>query len=241
VAVARSARVDAVTPVGENGRMFRLAMVGDEPLGFVGGQYVIVDTGVTLPNGKRAKRAYSVVSGDAEQRHFDIAVKKLPGPGSCAMHDMDVGATMSFSGPWGKYFVEAGVGGRALVFATDTGITAAMGLARGRAFERLEARTSIVWYVCQGDDFMAEPFVRATLERAGDRLVIERALPVDHPERSIHAQSVVLRHLDTATSAFLSGDGNVVHPVRDALATAGLGEGQVRLESFFNSPQRRTP
>lgn len=241
MAVARCARVDMVTPVGQNGRVFQLGIVGDEPLGFVGGQYVIVDTGVTLPNGKRAKRAYSILSSDAHQWRFDIAVKKLPGPGSCAMHEMTVGSTLSFSGPWGKYFVEAPAGGRALVFATDTGITAALGLVRGRAFEQLGRDASFIWYVCQPDDFITKPFIRAALECVADRLVIEPALPVGHPERPMHAQSVVLRHWHGTTSAFLSGDGAVVHPLRDALAAAGVAEGQVRIESFFNSPQKRTP
>jgi ferredoxin-NADP reductase len=241
VAVARSARVDAVSPAGQNGRVLRLSIVGDEPLGFVGGQYVIVDTGVELPNGKRAKRAYSILSSDAQQWHFDIAVKRLPGPGSCAMHELAAGATLSFSGPWGKYFAEAEAVGRTLVFATDTGITAAMGLARSCAFERLGHPACLIWYVCRADDFIAERYVRAALGKASHRLVIEPALPIGHPERAMHAQSVALRHLDGTTSAFLSGDGAVVHPIREALVSAGFGDSQVRTESFFNNPQRRAP
>ncbi|HEX4456456.1 MAG TPA: oxidoreductase, partial [Polyangia bacterium] len=35
-----------------------------ESLDFVGGQYIIVNSGITLPDGKVAKRAYSFVSAD---------------------------------------------------------------------------------------------------------------------------------------------------------------------------------
>jgi ferredoxin-NADP reductase len=61
------ARIASVVPVGSRGRALDLALLSDEPLGFVGGQYVIVDTGVVLPNGKAAKRAYSILSSDDQQ------------------------------------------------------------------------------------------------------------------------------------------------------------------------------
>jgi ferredoxin-NADP reductase len=243
VAIARTARIEAATSAGSNARALDLAMVGDEPLGFTGGQYVIVDTGVTLPNGKRAKRAYSILSSDEEQWRFGIAVKKLPaGPGSNAMHEMTVGSTLSFSGPWGKnYIADPTTLGRALVFATDTGITAAMGLARSRALGSAGQLVWLVWYVGSDEDFIAEPFVRASLGNAADRLVIEPALPIGHPERAAHARAVAFRHWEGSTSAFLSGDGAVVTPLREALLEAGLSDHHVRVETFFNSPQRRTP
>ena len=242
VAVARCARIEAATPAGLNGRVLDLAVVGDEPLGFTGGQYVIVDTGVTLPNGKRAKRAYSIVSSDEQQWRFGIAVKKLPaGPGSSAIHEMSVGSTLSFSGPWGKNIAEPTAEGGTLVFATDTGITAAMGLARSRAFAAMGEQVRIIWYVCQEEDFIAEPFVRGALGKAADRLVVELALPIGHPERSAHAHAAIRRQMVDATAVFLSGDGSVVHPLRDALVSAGVSEARVRVESFFNNPQRRLP
>src|SRR5262249_39982195 len=154
--------------------------------------------------------AYSILSSDTEQWRFGIAVKKLPeGPGSSAMHEMSVGSTLSFSGPWGKsYLAEPTVaGGCALVFATDTGIAAAMGLARSRALGSPGQQIGLVWYVCPDEDFIAEPFVRAALGNASDRLVIEPALPIGHPERAAHARSVAFRHWDRHRSVFLSGDG----------------------------------
>src|SRR5947199_337345 len=80
------------------------SLAPSEPLGFVGGQYLIVDSGVMLPNGKAAKRAYSILTSDADQARFQIAVKRLGnGPGSTFMHEAQVGTEIPFSGPWGKY------------------------------------------------------------------------------------------------------------------------------------------
>ncbi len=241
MAVARTARIDRAHHVGASARAIDLRLSGDETLGFVGGQYVIVDTGVDLPNGKRAKRAYSIASSDCEQHGFRLIVKLVqPGHGSHAMHSMAEGSTVTFSGPWGKYVPDALATGDALVFATDTGITAAIGLLRGSGFAHVRAGVRVVWYTCGDDDFVPESFVRDALGPFAERLTVEPALAVDHPERAVHALQAALRH-DARGTAFLSGDGAVVHPVRDALVARGVQTDQVRLESFFNNPARKSP
>ena len=76
--------------------------IQQEPLGFAGGQYIIVHTGAPEIAGKAVKRAYSILSSDREQARVQIAVRRI-GPGSDSMHALPVGGAMSFSGPWGKY------------------------------------------------------------------------------------------------------------------------------------------
>ena len=63
MAIVHTATVLATRPIGIDGRHLTLALapgaeLGSDVLGFVGGQYVIVDSGLTLPNGRAAKRAY---------------------------------------------------------------------------------------------------------------------------------------------------------------------------------------
>src|SRR2546430_11598950 len=103
MAVVKTARLVAAENVGPKTRHFALEAEGD-PLGFAGGQYLIVDSGIVLAGGKIAKRAYSIVSADAEQTRFELAVRRQdPGPGSGYMHELALGATIKFSGPWGKF------------------------------------------------------------------------------------------------------------------------------------------
>jgi NAD(P)H-flavin reductase len=152
MATARLARVVAAQSFGDATRM--LELVPDEPLGFHGGQYVIVDTGKTLPSGKACKRAYSVLSCDGAQDHFRIAVKRIPGGmASSHLHELELGATVQFSGPWGKLAPAAGADGRTLVLATDTGITAALGLVQSARFRPLAPATLFVWLEPAGDRF----------------------------------------------------------------------------------------
>ena len=144
MAIAKTARVSGSRRTGAGTRM--LALETAAPLGFIGGQYIIVDSGLVLPSGKAAKRAYSMLSNDADQTRIEIAVKRIPnGPGSAFLHRVEVGTTIRFSGPWGKLAPLAGVGGRTLVIATDTGITAALGLVRSARFAALRPATLFVW------------------------------------------------------------------------------------------------
>src|SRR5262249_46226316 len=154
---------------------------------------------------------------DREQQRFRLVVKRLDGgPGSNAMHAMGAGSALTFSGPWGKYVADASVNGGALVIATDTGITAAIGLLCGNAFAGMRENFRLFWYARGADAFVGEAFVRDALGPLADRMRVEPALPVGHPERAGHALAAAARDFAPRT-AFLSGDGAVVHPLRDAL------------------------
>jgi ferredoxin-NADP reductase len=246
MAIARAAQIESARFLGPLARVLDLALVAEACLGFVGGQYVIVDTGVSLSNGKRAKRAYSILSCDREQRRFRIAVRKVePGPGSSVLHALPEGSTVNFSGPWGKYMAPSSLCGPVLVFASDTGITAALGLVRGLTFTSFRDQRQgvrIVWYARGDDGFLSADYVLEELGAAADCLAVEPALPVGHPERAVHARDAAFRHLErAAATAFLSGDGDVIYPLRDALVSDGMNADQIWVEAFFNNPGRKAP
>ena len=244
MAVPKTARIVATRALGEHTRLIDLELEGGGPLGFRGGQYMITDTGVDLEGGKRAKRAYSLLSSDEEQSRFTIAVKRLDrGPGSAAMHAKLVGATFTFSGPWGKLVPPAETRGSTIVFCTDTGITAGLGLARAATFRPMAPRSVVVWYVDEGS-FLTESFVRDALAERGVPLVVEPALPVHHPERADHARAALdraARDRGAPSDAFLTGDGHVIFPLREELTCAGLADDRVLLEPFFHNPARKAP
>ena len=69
-----------------------LDLLADDPLRFVGGQYIILDSRIVLPSGKAVKRAYSFLTSDAEQMRFQLAVKRIPdGLGSAFVHGLEAG------------------------------------------------------------------------------------------------------------------------------------------------------
>jgi len=235
MANARIARVVDAQLVAPHARVLELELPPGDEMGFQGGQYIVVNSGVTLPSGKLAKRAYSLVSTDAEQRRVRIAVKRLPdGPGSGFLHEIAIGAEVAFSGPWGS-FVATADAAPGFVFATDTGITAALGLVNGRAFAARRAHTQLVWATDTLDYFLPEAWLH-DLGVPARRVLLGRERIEDAVKLAFeqHAR-------EPFEDAWLCGDGKLIHPVRDALIAAGLPESRVRLEAFFNNPQKKAP
>jgi ferredoxin-NADP reductase len=245
MAEARIARLTSARTLGPDTRLLEFALADGQPLGFTGGQYVIVNTGVPLPGGKVAKRAYSILSSDRDQARFRIAVRRIgSGPGSTFMHEMPVGAAIPFSGPWGKYLVAPDAApGRTLVLATDTGLTAALGLVRGAAFARFLPETRVLWFVESRDYFLPEAWLAGAVPDGCGAFTTRFGSPVHHPGRAAAVRDLLGSYLaeELPAHVFLSGDGSILYPLFQDLTAAGLAESQIRLECFFNNPQRRAP
>jgi len=61
MAQQKTATLIGAKQLGEEIRLFRFRMT-DNDLGFVGSQYIIVDSGIVIAGDKIAKRAYSILS-----------------------------------------------------------------------------------------------------------------------------------------------------------------------------------
>jgi ferredoxin-NADP reductase len=243
MAIPRAARVVSSEPVASGTRHLALDML-DGPLGFVGGQYVIVDTGLVLPSGKAVKRAYSILSPDTDQQRIELAVMHLPpGPGSGYVHALGAGAEVRFSGPWGKMRPTDDATGATFVLATDTGVTAAIGLVRAARFAPLRRACTFVWLRTAADYFLPEGFVRARLPPELGTVWIGTLPPPGDPER-IPTCRALLWHVQRRTrlrQAFIAGDGAVNYALLDDLCGSGVPATRDSVESFFNMPKKSAP
>jgi ferredoxin-NADP reductase len=213
----------------------------DAPLGFAGGQFIIIDTGQVAPTGKAIKRAYSILSGDTDQTRFQLATKRLDGgPGSAYMHQLVPGDTIKFSGPWGKLIPAPQGTGRTLVLATDTGVTAALGLVRGTRFAPLLAQARFVWLRTEAGYFLPDAFVRDRLPaRLGD-VAIATLPPEGHPARVAHVKALLGDDLAPGClgQVFITGDGTVNYALLEHFTSVGVPATRDNVESFFNAPKK---
>jgi hypothetical protein len=271
MAIARTARVISTEHPRTGTCIVELEPA--EPLGFCGGQYIIVDSGLTLPSGKAAKRAYSILTGDADQRRFRLAVKRIPdGMVSGFMHQLAPGATVSFSGPWGKLGPEraaaprdgdpGGDGGASadtgdrngagldggpgvtLVLATDTGISAALGLIQAQRMRPLLASTVLIWLQVDGEEFLPEAVVRARIPAGCGEVRFGALPPIGHPERVPYVRAMLAEEMVRAAArgglarGYITGDGAVNYALLDELVAAGVPATRDSVESFFNMPKK---
>jgi ferredoxin-NADP reductase len=239
MAEAKHARVVATQPLGPDTRLVDFER--DEPLGFRGGQFLIFDTGQVQANGKALKRAYSLLSSDAEQGRFQIAVKHLPGgPCSTYVHELGVGDEVRFTGPWGKLYPPDEAHGRVLLIATDTGVTATLGLVASARLAPLLAQTSFLWLRSASDYFVPDAFVRARVPAACAEVRIDTLPPIGHPERVPHMRALLAERLAAGpvAHAFVAGDGAVNYALLDDLVAGGVPATRDSVESFFNMPKK---
>ena len=81
--------------------------------------------------------------------------------------------------------------------------------------------------------YQVSPLMLAAFRQEGFADVQIAALPpVAHPERLAAARGLLSADFE---SVYLSGDGDLLYPLRDALAPA-----TVRMECFFNNPQKKS-
>ena len=258
MAIPRKAVVCGVRVLGRSARAIELELSDAEPLGWRGGQYIIVDGGFTLPSGKACKRAYSPVNDDREPARLELWVLRIEqGPGSGFLHAVEPGREIAFSGPWGKLHPSSGsttststaasapppAAERTLILATDTGITAALGLVRSARMAPLLARTAFIWLRADPDYFVPEAEVRARLPPGIGHVELGLAPPIGDPARLAHARAVLAERGGAAafTQGFISGDGLVNYGLLDDLVAAGIPATRENVESFFNLPKRPAP
>ena len=243
MAQQQTAQVVAARALGPHTRLLELALPEGQSLGFTGGQYIIVNTGLTLPDGKTVKRAYSLVSSDTDQGRFALTVRRVgAGPGSNFMQDVPVGTPLGFSGPWGKWHSPAPESGPLRVVVTDTGITAALGLLRSAGFQPQLPQTTVLWLTESPDYFLPTGALRDWIP-AGCREVSQQTLPpIGDPRRADAGRALVREAFRSgaAASVYLAGDGRVLIPIRDELIAGGMSEERIRVECFFNNPAKKS-
>lgn len=241
MAIHRILRLVKAEKISSETRLLELTILEGE-IGFVGGQYIIVDTGVPLPGGKVAKRAYSILSSDRDQRNIQIAVRRISlGPGSHFMHEIGVGNEIRFSGPWGKFTPHSTRSLSTLVLATDTGITAALGLVQSIDFESHAVSAGLVWFVESDRYFLPERFVRERLQNHCRRFALVAVPVVGHPERISVVNSFIQQRFEDCRpeAFFLCGDGKILYPLRERLLGEGIDPERIWMEPFFNNPERK--
>lgn len=241
---ARTARLRA-SRIFACSRWLQFELADGRPFEFRGGQYLIVDTGLKLPDGRIRKRAYSMLSADADSQRFELGVFRLAGgAGSELLHELSDGAELRFSGPWGKLHVPEDLGtrrGPVWLITTDSGMSAALGLVRGAALAAHLSRLQLWHFRTHADAYLSDLFVREQLGALAD-LCSEPLASVHAPLRSSELQHWLQGRLhesgELPAQVYLIGDGSLARQASAQLLAAGLTESQIQSESFFNHEKK---
>ena len=127
-----------------------------------------------------------------------------------------------------------------MILATDTGITAALGLMRATRFDPLLTGTTLIWLRNSSEYFLPDEFVRERIPASCGEVRFDTIPAVGRPERVADARAVLRQVLTRRRFAqvFLAGDGIVNDALFDDLVNAGLPMSREHMESFFNMPKK---
>jgi ferredoxin-NADP reductase len=218
-----------------------------DPLDFIGGQYIILNTGVKDSMGADIKRAYSLLSSDLDQTRFEICVRVVPGGiASSHLYHLDRGAELAFSGPWGK-FIKNPLWprmGHTLILATDTGITNALGLMTSQKMKPRLSECTILWLVKDSDYFLPFELVNSRVPDDFLDFHIVSVSPVGDSNRVPEVLQVVeekLKSIPLPTNVFLAGDGVILRELKTQLEEKGVDPNWLNTEPFFNKQKEEKP
>lgn len=232
-------------------RWLRFELSDDRPLPFRGGQYVIIDTGLKLDDGRARKRAYSMLSPDSDSQHFELGVYRLAGgEGAEYLNTLELGTELRFTGPWGKLHVPEDLAqreGPIWMVATDSGPSAALGLLRSTAMAPLLSRVQCWHLRTHPDAFLSDTFLtEACGQLHGAETSALRCQPlasVQAPMRVAELEHWLKRRLEESRPAqvYVTGDGVLIRKATEQLMAAGIPEEHIQTESFFNQERKLKP
>jgi ferredoxin-NADP reductase len=221
-------------------RWLQFELADGRPLAFRGGQYVIVDTGLKLPDGRARKRAYSILSADNDQQRFELGVFRLPGgEGAEYLNTLPLGSELRFTGPWGKLHVPEDLAerpGPIWVIATDSGASAARGLMSSTAIAPYRSRVKCWHFRTHIDAFLSDAYFH---EHCAD-LHTEPLASVQAPLRATELEHWLGQRLaqERPAQVYFIGDGAMARQATSQLMAAGIPEEHIQTESFFNHEKK---
>lgn len=234
-AKVRTARVNLSTSYNNGSCVLDFSIVDGEEFLPKPGQYIIVNTQVNQSNGKPAKRAYTLIPSDVPGRYALSAKTVADGPGGAYINSLKQGDEFLFGGPYGKFQALSDYESEDVTaIATDTGITAILGLSSKLTKSKSKR---LLWLVPSKDYFIDDNFVEQKLEGwiVEKRIVSE----IGDPNRG---QSVLDTAADfiargTAGVLYICGDGAVVEGLKKQAITNGKIDSRIKVEYFFNKPK----
>ncbi|MCH2205448.1 MAG: cobalt-precorrin-5B (C(1))-methyltransferase [Lentisphaerales bacterium] len=228
---------------GQKGtRIVHFKMINQEPLKYIGGQYIILNSGIKLGEDKFSKGSYTLLPGQDGPASFSVAFRKV---GICSEFFTDtakLGDHIEFSGPWGAKKFENFLPEHESLFAvTDTGITAVIALLNGAACKGILQKSHILWYRSSEDDFLSIDQVKSLLpsDFSGD-IQQEFIAKVGFSIRNQQCRAILKKLLETQKfkHAVLAGDGDVLPDLQQDLYASGIDE-DIPMDWFFNNPKKK--
>ena len=233
-----------VTEIRQFQKDCRMITMDVKDISFIGGQYIIVNSGVKLAEDKFAKASYTLCSPISNPESISIIVKKID-KGVCSTHlveKLKEGDELNFSGPWGaKKFEEFNPNDETLLIATDTGISAIIGLLNSEQTRDCLDKCRILWLTPSENYFIPLNDLKEMIpEQVQGKITVEYVAQPNFSIRIDQSKAILKNILESYKPKFamLAGDGDIIEPLQQQLYKSGIEE-NIPVDWFFNNPKKK--
>ncbi|HEX2912095.1 MAG TPA: 2Fe-2S iron-sulfur cluster-binding protein [Chloroflexia bacterium] len=241
-----SATVEAIEEPARDVRRLILKLENG-PIEFLPGQYIQVN--VPQPNGETIKRCYSIASSPCNGSHIELQIKRTPG-GRAARYifeELHEGSKVSFSGPYGFFFLRKQAHEPVIFLAGGTGLAPIKSMLRVATEEQLPRKMILIHGVRSQADLYDYEFFRK-MERENPNFHYYPALSAREPGEAWDGEEgfvhdVLARVLPSfkGHKAYLCGPPLMVDACLTTLIRGRLFEDSIYCENFFNEQDKSAP
>ena len=229
-------QVRSVRMLTHDTRELTLTLTDNEEISFIPGQYVQV--GVPVKGGMEF-RAYSIASTPGTPNQITLVVRLMPGGlGSTYLHEIQVGADVMFTGPYGEYILPEDPAMEIVCVAGGCGMAPVRSIIRHLAEQDRERPCRLFFGARARKDIMYEEEYQ---ELCATYPALQVHYALSEPEAGdewegetgfIH--TLVDAHLAAGVnrSVFLCGPPPMVDAATEVLQAKGVGEGDIFYDAF---------
>ena len=201
------------------------------------GQYVQVQA--PSPDGP-VFRAYSISSPMYEDRKVELNVRIVPGGiGSTYLHELTVGDSVTFTGPYGEFRLNESPGVEIVCVGGGCGMAPMKNIIFS-VYHQWPGRSCWLFFGCRStrDVFYLEEYQELAREHPNFKVVYALSDPLQPDEQwdgeSGFVHLAVDKYLTPGTKrqAFLCGPPPMIDAVTEVLAAKGLAEGDIFYDKF---------
>jgi ferredoxin-NADP reductase len=232
-AAAFRAIVERIDSLSYNVRGFRLRLVDPPAIEFQAGQFMIVNV---PKDGDVVKRAYSIASPPHEPNAVDLCVQHVErGIASTYFWQLKEGATMSLTGPHGRFLLKEPLEYEPVFMATGTGVAPFRSMIRHLLQIRF-TRTIWLLFGCRYEHaLLYESEFRSLANlRHNFRYIPTVSRPKEWRGESGHIQQTFQKYITDYSNKeiYICGWDVVVKAVYQDLQALGVPTGQLRFEEW---------
>lgn len=131
-------------------KTFRVGIPDETEINFYPGQFFMV----SIPaDEEKVKRAYSISSSPCSKNYLDISLDKV-GRFSTKLFKSKLSDTLTFKGPYGKFYFDESMSNSLLLISGGVGITPLMSIIRFANDKKLKNKIKLIYSVKTQDDII---------------------------------------------------------------------------------------